>query len=75
MDHPTRQATGSGFKNGMTGMVSCGPVHWAALMLAGLFLGSGWECAGPTAGWGGSHQWGEPHFLGSHQAGLRPSQG
>ena len=41
---------GSGFKNGMTGVVSCGPVHWAAFMLAGLHLELGWECLGPTVG-------------------------
>ena len=34
----------------MTGEVSHGPVHWAALMLAGLCLGLGWECMGPTVG-------------------------
>ena len=44
LDSPTRLATGSGFKNGMTGVVSHGPLCWAALMLAGLCLGLGWEC-------------------------------
>ena len=41
LDHPTRQAMVSGFKTGMTGAASHGPVHWAAFMLAGLCLGVG----------------------------------
>ena len=58
LDHPTRWGTGSGFKNGMAGVVSHRPVHWAALMLACLCLGLEWECAGPTVGWGGFCWWG-----------------
>ena len=46
----------------MNGAVSCRPVHQAALMLAGLCLGSRWECMGPTAGWGGSYWWGVSHI-------------
>ena len=42
---------GSGFRNGMTGVVYHQPFHWAAFMLAGLCLGLGWECVGPTVGW------------------------
>ena len=53
---------GSGFRNEMTGVVSLGPVHLAALMLACLCLGSGWECMGPTAGWGIFHQQGVSHI-------------
>ena len=50
----------------MAGAVSLGPVHLGAFMLAGLCLRSGWECAGPTAGWCGfGQQGGEPHSLSS----------
>ena len=52
LDHPTRQATGSGFKNGMTGAVYHGSVCQAAIMWAGLCPGLGWECMRPTVGWG-----------------------
>ena len=62
MDHPTRQATGPGFRNTLTGMVSCRPVHQTALMLAGLCLGLGWECAGPTVGLGSFYQQGVSHI-------------
>ena len=55
LDCPTWQAMGSGFKNGMTGVVSHGLVHQATFMLTGLCLGMGWECTGPTVGWGSCH--------------------
>ena len=50
LDCPMRKATESGFKNGMTGVVPCGPVCQAALMLPGLCLGLELECVRPTAG-------------------------
>ena len=65
LDHPTRQAIGSRFKNGTVGVASHGPVCWAALMLVSLGPGSGWECEGAIVGWGGCWHCGELHFLGS----------
>ena len=62
LDHPTRWAMGSGFKNGMTGVASHRPVCLDAFMLAGLCLGLGWECKGPTVGWGACHQQGVSHI-------------
>ena len=58
LDCPARWAMESGFKNGTTGMAALRPVGWAAFMLAGLFLGSWWECEGSTIGLGGCQQWG-----------------
>ena len=46
----------------MTGAVSLGPVHLAALMVAGLCPGLGWECLVPTAGWSSFHQQGVSHI-------------
>ena len=43
---------GSGFKDGMTGVASCGSVHQAAFMLAGLCPGLRLKCESPTVGWG-----------------------
>ena len=62
LDHPTRQAIGSLFKKGTIGSASHGTVCWAAFMLAGLSPESGWECEGPTVGWGGYYQWGVSHI-------------
>ena len=50
--HPTRWATGSGFKKGTTEVASCVPVHWATLIQTSLCWGLGWECEEPTVGWG-----------------------
>ena len=49
-------------QNGMTGAASCGPVHWAAFILAGLCLQSGWEYEGPNIGWGSFCQQGVSHI-------------
>ena len=46
----------------MAGAVTLGPVHVAAFILAGLCQGSGWKCAGPTAGWGSFCQQGVSHI-------------
>ena len=62
LDHPNRWATGSGFKKGMTGAASCRPVHQATFMLAGLHPELGWECEGPTVGWGNCCQQGVTHI-------------
>ena len=76
LDHPTRWATGSGFQNGVTEVVPHGPICQAALMLAGLCPGSGWECTAPTVGWVSLFQWGsEPHSLSSPWAGLKLTLG
>ena len=62
LDHPTRQVIASGSKKGMNGMASCGLVHQTTFRLAGLGPGSGWECEGPTVGWGSCHWWGLSHI-------------
>ena len=50
LDHPTRWAFGSGFRNGTSGVTSCGLVCWAVFILASLGLRSGWECERPIPG-------------------------
>ena len=62
LDCPIRWGIGSGFKKGMTWVASYGPVHQATFMLAGLGPGLGWECEGPTFGWGGCCWWGWAAF-------------
>ena len=74
LDHLTRWAIGFGFKKKKE-WASCGPVHWAAFMLAGLCLALGWECEGPTVGWGDCHQWGVSHITLVLLAGLKPMLG
>ena len=63
LDCPTMWAIGSGFKNGIVGVISCGPVHQAIFILASLDLGLGWECERPIVGWGSCHWWGWATFL------------
>ena len=65
LDHPIRQAIGSGFKNGTVGVTSPGPVCWAVLILVSPGLGFGWECGGLLLAGVAVASGAEPYFLGS----------
>ena len=63
-DHPTRHVTGSGFKNGMTGVATDRSVCLAAFMLAGL-QGQGGNVRGLLLAGAAVTNGGEPHSLSS----------
>ena len=71
LEHPTKWAMESGFRN-RTGAISDHPVLWAAFIVVGFGLGSERECWGPTVDCCGWCQWGVGlHFLGSPQTVLK----